>query len=93
MRNKLLKGFFLGIISPIAAFIVYVAFMTDIADPIAIYNQIVSLGVLAHVISLCVLINLVIFFMNIKLNSDNVARGILLATLFYGITIAVIKIF
>ena len=89
----LLKGFFLGIIYPLAAYVVYVAFFTDTADPFAMYNKIISLGILSHVVSLCVLINLVIFFMNIKLNKDEVARGILLATLIYGISIAVMKIF
>ena len=91
MNKQLIKGTIVGIIAPIAAFVVYVAFFTEDSDPIGMYHQIVEIGKLSHVISLSVLINLLIFFMNIKTNRDQQARGILLATILYGITIAVIK--
>ena len=75
------------------AFIVYVAFFTEDSNPIAMYKQLIAIGKLSHVISLSVLINLLIFFMNIKTCRDEQARGILLATIFYGITIVIIKFF
>ena len=64
--NKLLKGLFTGIIAPIAAFVVYVAFCTEDSDPIAMYIKIVEIGKLSHVISLSLLINLLIFFMKLS---------------------------
>ena len=91
MSNDVLKGFFIGFIAPIAAFVVYVAFFTDDADPLNMYHKIVSINKLPHVMSLSVLINLLVFFMNIKTNREQQARGILSATIFYGITIAIIK--
>ena len=91
MNKQLLKGAVIGIIAPIAAFVVYVAFFTKNADPIGMFNQLVAMNKLAHAMSLSVLINLLIFFMNIKTNRDEAARGILLATILYGITIAIIK--
>ena len=91
MNKEVVKGFLIGVIAPIAAFIVYVAFFTEDSDPIGMYHQIITIGKLSHVISLSVLINLLIFFMNIKTNKDQQARGILLATILYGITIAIIK--
>ena len=91
MNKQLIKGTIVGIIAPIAAFVVYVAFFTEDSDPIGIYNKLVDHNKLSHAMSLSVLINLLIFFMNIKTNKDQQARGILLATILYGITIAIIK--
>jgi hypothetical protein len=93
MNRELVRGLFTGIIAPIAAFVVYVAFFTEDSDPLLIYKQIIEIGKLSHVISLSVLINLLIFFMNIKTSRDEQARGILLATILYGITIVIIKLF
>ena len=93
MNKELIKGSFVGIIAPVAAFLVYVAFCTEDSDPLAMYKQIIEIGKLSHVISLSVLINLLIFFMNIKTSRDEQAKGILLATILYGITIVIIKFF
>ena len=91
MNKQLIKGTIVGIIAPIAAFVVYVAFFTEDADPLAIYHKIVAMDKLSHVMSLSVMINLLIFFMNIKTYRDQEARGVLLATILYGISIAIIK--
>ena len=91
MNKQLIKGTIVGIIAPIAAFVVYVAFLTEDSDPIGMYNKLVVMDKLPEIMSLSVLINLLIFFINIKTNRDEAARGILLATILYGITIAIIK--
>ena len=91
MNKEVAKGFFTGLIAPIAAFVVYVAFFTEDSDPVGMYNKIVAMDKLPHVMSLSVLINLLIFFMNIKTYRDQAVRGILFATILYGISIAVIK--
>jgi len=93
MNKEVIKGSCVGIIAPIAAFVVYVAFFTEDSNPIGMYRQIVSIGKLSHVISLSVLINLLVFFMNIKTYREDQARGILLATMLYGIIIVIIKYF
>jgi hypothetical protein len=93
MNKSVVKGFFIGAIAPIAAFIVYVAFFTEKSDPIGMYKQLVEMGKLSHIISLSVLINLVVFFMSIKTNRDMHARGILFSTILYGVTILVMKLF
>ena len=61
MNLKLIKGIFIGILAPISAFVVYVAFFTQESDPIMMYHYIISIGRLPHVISLSLLINLLIF--------------------------------
>ena len=91
MNKQLIKGTIVGIIAPIAAFVVYVAFFTEDSDPINMYHKLVAMDKLSHAMSLSVLINLLLFFINIKAYRDEVARGILLATILYGITIAIIK--
>tara|TARA_B100000676_G_C17551404_1_gene567599 strand:- start:259 stop:540 length:282 start_codon:yes stop_codon:yes gene_type:complete len=91
MNNQLVKGTIIGLIAPVAAFVVYIAFFTDNPDPIGVYRQLVQMDLLSHAMSLSVLINLVIFFMNIKTRRDQEARGVLLATILYGITIAIIR--
>ena len=63
MNKELIKGTIVGMIAPIAAFVVYVAFFTAESDPIGIYHQLVALGKLSHAMSLSILINLLIFFL------------------------------
>ena len=91
MSNNIFKGFIIGLIAPIAGFIVYVAFFTEESDPIGMFRKIVNLGKLAHVISLSILINLLIFFMKIKTYRDDHAKGVLFATMLYGVIIFIIK--
>ena len=91
MDKILIKGFLIGLIAPIVAFAVYVAFFTEESDPMGIYRQVVSIGKLTHVISLSVLINLLIFFMKIRTYRDEQARGVLFATMLYAIIIIIIK--
>ncbi len=93
MNKEVIKGTCVGIIAPIAAFVVYVAFFTEASDPIATFRKIISIDKLSHVISLSVIINLLIFFMNINTNRENQARGILLATILYGFIIVFVKFF
>ena len=87
MSKELIKGLFTGILAPIAAFIVYVAFCTEDSDPVGMYNKIVEIGKLSHVISLSLLINLLIFFMNsMTCISDNSLNNILLELIRSGLS-------
>tara|TARA_B100000287_G_scaffold400338_1_gene419448 strand:+ start:464 stop:745 length:282 start_codon:yes stop_codon:yes gene_type:complete len=93
MNYKLFKGIFIGIIAPIAAFVVYVAFFTKNSDPLDMYKYILSINKLPHVISLALLINMLIFYMKIKTNRDEHAKGILCSTILYGFLIILLKFF
>ena len=90
MDNQLIKGTLVGIIAPVIAFIVYVTFYLE-AEIIETLNMLIAMDRLTHAMSLSVLINLVIFFMKLKTNRERAARGVLLATILYGLTIAVLK--
>ena len=39
MNKEVIKGTCVGIIAPIAAFVVYVAFFTEASDPIATFRK------------------------------------------------------
>ena len=65
MNKDFLKGTLVGVIAPLVAFVVYVAFYLE-ADVLQTINKLVEINKIAHVISLSVLINLLIFFMNLR---------------------------
>ena len=77
MNKQFIKGLFVGLIAPIVAFVIYVAFYLG-DDVVETYNSLVKMNKLTHVISLSALINLLLFFMNLKTNRDMVAKGIIL---------------
>ena len=92
MDNQFVKGVFIGLIAPIVAFVIYVAFYLE-ADVMETYNSLVKMNKLTHVISLSALINLLLFFINLKTNRDLIAKGILFATMIYAFVVLGLKLF
>lgn len=91
MRSKdLWKGVFVGLVAPVVAFAVYVLFYRD-QSIYYFLNKYVSISNLPSIISLSLLINLLIFFMNIQTNRDSQAKGILMSTIIYGFLIVILK--
>ena len=90
--NKRVQGAFIGIIAPVAAYVVFIAFYMEEPDPIGTFYKLIEINKVTHAISLSVLINLVIFFMKIKTNRDDHAMGILFATFIYAFIIIILKI-
>ena len=85
------KGTFTGLIAPIVAYVVYVSFYLE-ADVEQTFHMIVEMNRLSHVISLSVLINLLLFFMNLKTNRDSMAKGVLFATLIYAFIVLALRL-
>ena len=93
MNRSLSKGFSIGIFAPITAFLIYVGFYLEVEFDTAI-ETINRLGTMTHHISLSVfLTNTVLFFMQIKMLRDEIARGILGATLTYAILVLILILF
>ena len=90
MNKQFIKGIFVGIIAPVVTFVIYVAFYLE-ADICETFNTLLEINKITHVISLSVLINLLIFFVNIKTNRDQIAQGIVLATILYAFTVLLLK--
>ena len=89
-KKELLKGVFVGLTAPVIAFLVYVLFYRDQTIDYFINYHITDSN-LPSIISLSLLINLLIFFMNIQTNRDDQARGILFSTILYGFLFVILK--
>ena len=90
MKSDLSKGVLLGIISPIIAFVIYVVFIIETTLGSVINNPSFTNN-LPAIISLSLLINLALFFLEIKFNKDEQSRGILFSTFLYGVVIVILK--
>ena len=90
MNKEVAKGFSIGVLAPIIAFVIYVGFYLEVELDTALYI-INRNGHMTHHISLSVfLTNTVLFFMQIKMYKDEIARGILGATIAYAILVLIL---
>jgi len=93
MNKNVTKGFSIGIIAPIITLIIYILFLLEVEIDIA-FAEFERLNTLTHHISLSVfLTNILLFFMNIKTNKEEIAKGILGATIVYAFIVVMIKFF
>ena len=93
MNKEVAKGFSIGVLAPIIAFLVYVGFYLEVELDTALYI-INRNGNMTHHISFFVfLTNIVLFFMQIKMYKDEIARGILGATITYGLIVLILLLF
>jgi len=93
MNKNVAKGFSIGIIAPIITLIIYISFILEIEIDMA-FAEFERLNTLTHHISLSVfLTNILLFFMNIKTNKEEIAKGILGATIVYAFIVVMIKFF
>ena len=93
MNKEVAKGFSIGGLAPIIAFLVYVGFYLEVELDTALYI-INRNGHMTHHISLSVfLTNTVLFFMQIKMYKDEIARGILGATIAYAVVVLILLLF
>ena len=93
MNKNVTKGFSIGIIAPIITLIIYISFILEVEIDMA-FAEFERLNTLTHHISLSVfLTNILLFFMNIKTNKEQVAKGILGATIVYAFIVVMIKFF
>ena len=91
MNKTVAKGFSHGLIAPIFTLVIYIAFILEVELEIA-FTEFKRLNTLTHHISLSVfLTNIILFFMNIKTHKEQVAKGIIGATLVYALLIVIIK--
>jgi len=91
MNKNVTKGLSIGIIAPIITLIIYISFILEVEIDMA-FAEFERLNTLTHHISLSVfLTNILLFFMNIKTNKEEVAKGILGATMVYAFIVVMIK--
>lgn len=88
IRKQRILGTIIGFAVPVAAFFVsYIQYSSAFTLP-QYLQFLTSHNVLSKVLSLCVVPNLVAFFVAITFNRDSIARGVLLATIVLAIAVA-----
>jgi len=90
--NHPVTGAITGIVAPVLAFCIFS--MINYSD-VPVSHVILNFakgGVLTHVISLSVIINLLIFFLFIWSGRDKSARGVLGSTILYALVVLILKL-
>lgn len=90
--NNIFIGLAGGVAAPAVAFIIYF----KIHDPrLGIQDTVLRLqesGVLSYYASLSAIVNLLLFFLFLRLNAERAARGVLGATILYAFIILFLKL-
>ena len=90
MNKNFLIGVVLGILIPIISFVLVVVFYLEYNLTYFVNHKVNDYN-LPSIISLTLILNLVFFFIKMNANKEEQSRGILLATILYGIVIVTIK--
>jgi hypothetical protein len=90
--NTQLTGLIIGLLLPVLVmFVFYEA--GNMSSPEMFFTQIMKVGVLTHLISLCVVPNLLVFFIFMWTNRLLSAKGIIGATFIYTFIVLILKFF
>ncbi|MBN1252324.1 MAG: hypothetical protein JXR51_02665 [Bacteroidales bacterium] len=90
--NKEKIGLITGLILPVIT--IFVFFLVKNPDSFKIFiNQIIGVNIYSELISVCVVPNLLLFFIFIWTNRMLSARGVIGATFIYAIIILILKYF
>lgn len=91
IRREVLIGFIIGLLANIIGIVLYIILFSKEGIEGTIKSA-VNFNFIGKLVSLGAILNLVVFFILIKMNQDNKARGVLLATLLAAIIVIVNKI-
>lgn len=88
--NSMKFGTLLGFVIPIVAFICFYLFNLDRFKTFSgFFNFLMSAEILSALVSLCLIPNLVLFFVFLKANSLLSARGVILATFVFALIVVI----
>ena len=91
VRKDVVIGFFLGILANLVGIAIYIYFFSK-EGFIDTIKSAYTLNFIGKLVSLGAILNLIVFFILIRRNQDNKARGVLLATLMAAIIVIINKI-
>lgn len=91
--DRLWMGLIAGLLAPTIGIALFYASNFSTADFSEFFRVSVEEKLLSPLLSLCVVINLGVFYGFIHLEKYMSARGIILATFMYGLAIVVLKFF
>ncbi len=95
-RDNLLLGIILGLVTPVLAFFLYYLlvylpkYQKSLAEFINLLGD--NRQALPKLISVCLLLNGLVFYFYTRSRKDITAKGIFLVTMLYAITIILLKI-
>ncbi len=90
IKQNLFTGFLTGIAANIAGVILYITLLSE-ADIDTTLNNAVANDYLGKIIALGAILNFVPFFVFLKKKQNYHARGVLLATVFVAVAVAIYK--
>ena len=92
--NKPVIGLVAGLIIPLISFLIYYLYLTSINSDLALLDYISTLdanNAFTPVLSICVLPNLLLYFLFKKLDYWYSIKGVIFSILFYTILVIVLK--
>jgi len=84
-KTDLLIGFFMGIVAAFLGVLVFLMLKSPAFVSIEGLSTIREQGIMGKVITLGAIIDLILFFILLKINKDLMARGVVLATIILAI--------
>jgi len=91
IRKDVIIGFLIGLLANIIGIAIYI-FLFSKEGFINTIQTAINFSFIGKLVSLGAILNLIVFFILIKKNEDNKARGVLMATLLAAIIVIVNKI-
>lgn len=89
--NNLYLGLVLGLLIPVIALFIFYFSTYNNQSIIDYLSHLISIDIVTQLVSLCVVPNLLLFFIFIWTNKLYSARGVLFATIIYTIIVFIIK--
>lgn len=92
-KDNIFFGTITGILIPVVVLILIILIRKGSHSLFEFFNMSYEMGILPKVISICLIPNLLLFFIFIWSNRMRSARGVLLAMFIAGLIIGLLKIF
>lgn len=90
--NTIYTGALLGLFLPAVFLIIILLVRKDAHSLIEFLNILYDMGILSKIISICLIPNLLLFFVFLWSNQLKAARGVILAMFFAGLIIGLLKL-
>ena len=91
LKDSILLGIPVGLIGPVIGVLVFYFVNFSTSNISNFFRMAAAQNLLSPLLSLCAVINLGVFFLFIKINYLQTARGIILSTFLYGLVIVGLK--
>jgi hypothetical protein len=91
--DKVAIGVITGFFLPLVTVLIFYLFSSEKGGIVYYFKRIIEADILTHVISLCVLPNLIVFLILNRLDMLRATRGVLGITIFWAAVVFAVKFF